>query len=130
MAALVCNVKPEHGDDYRQKCDSTLGGWIEKKLKALKMTQKELAIRSGLSEAKISRIINGGHDAEIKEHDIDQIAIALTVTRAERDQMRYMAWPELVEIDKALDRRDGSVIKLNCVLADKKIPLLGKDYKE
>ena len=129
MDARAYNVKPEHGDDYRQECSSTLGGWIEKKLEALKMTQKELAIRSGLPEARISRIIRDGN-VKINEQDINQIAIALLVTPAERDQMRYRAWPELAEIDKALARRDGSVIKLNCTLAAKGLRLLGGDYEK
>lgn len=52
------------------------------------------------------------------------------MTTAERDELRYLAWPELYEIDEALKRRDGCVFRVNCELAEKGLPLLGSNFEE
>ena len=48
----------------------------------------------------------------------------------ERDEMWYLAWPELYEIDKALCRGDGDIFRVNHRLAEKGFPLWGNDYEE
>lgn len=78
---------------------------------------KELATASGMPEARVSRILRGGK-VRLTEQDINQLALGLRKTTAERDNLRYLAWPELYEIDKALKRRNGCVFLLNYELAE------------
>ena len=93
------------------------------------MTQKELATASGMPEARVSRILRGGK-VRLTEQDINQLALGLRKTTTERDNLRYLAWPELYEIDKALKRRDGCVFLVNCELAEQGLPLLGSNFEE
>lgn len=93
------------------------------------MKQKELATASGMPEARLSRILRGGQ-VRLTEQDINQLALGLKMTLAERDELRYLAWPELYEIDKALKRRDGCVFLVNCELAEQGLPLLGSNFEE
>lgn len=93
------------------------------------MTQRDLATASGMSEFKVCRILRG-KSARLTELDINQLALALGKTIEERDNLRYLAWPELYEIDKALRRRDGCVTVTNCELAQHGLPLLGNNYEE
>lgn len=95
----------------------------------LGMNQKELAAASGMPEARVSRILRGGQ-VRLTEQDINQLALGLKMTTAERDELRYLAWPELYEIDEALKRRDGCVFRVNCELAEKGLPLLGSNFEE
>ena len=89
------------------------------------MTQKELAIRSGLPESRISRILRDGN-VKLTERDINLLAIGLRKSREWRDKLRYLAWPELEYIDEALYYGE-SVIDLNCRLEKAGIPLIGND---
>lgn len=93
------------------------------------MKQKVLATASGMPEARLSRILRGGK-VRLTEQDINQLALGLKMTTAERDELRYLAWPELYEIDKALKRRDGCVFRVNCELAEQGLPLLGSNFEE
>lgn len=93
------------------------------------MKQEDLATSSGMSPSRVSRILNDG-PVRLTEHDINQLALALEMTTAERDNLRYLAWPELYEIDKALKRRDGCVFLVNYDLAEQGLPLLGSNFEE
>ena len=66
----------------------------------------------------------------LTEQDINQLALGLKKTTTERDNLRYLAWPELYEIDKALKRSDGCVSIVNCELAEQGLPLLGNTCEE
>ena len=113
---------------YKQQGVSALARQIKTDLKKLGMRQKELAAASGLPEARVSRILRGG-TVRLTEQDINQLALGLKKTTAERDELRYLAWPELYEIDKALQEHEG-IVSLNCRLAEKGFPLLGNDYQD
>ena len=93
------------------------------------MTQKELATASGMPEARLSRILRSGK-VRLTEQDINQLALGLQMTPVERDELRYLAWPELYEVDKGLKRRDGCVFLVNCELAERGLPLLGSNFEE
>ena len=119
---------PEQSPGYRQDI-SALARRIKAYLQKLGMKQKELATASGMPEARVSRILRGGK-VRLTEQDINQLALGLKMTTAERDELRYLAWPELYEIDKALKRRDGCVFLVNCELAEQGLPLLGSNFEE
>lgn len=121
--------KPKQSPGCKQQDISALARQIKADLSKLGMTQKELATASGIPEARLSRILRGGK-VRLTERDINQLALGLKKSTAERDNMRYLAWPELYEIDKALRRRDGCVFRVNCELAEQGIPLLGGNYEE
>ena len=120
--------QPEQSPGYRQDI-SALARRIKAYLQNLGMKQKELATASGMPEARVSRILRGGQ-VRLTEQDINQLALGLEMTPAERDELRYLAWPELYEIDKALKRRDGCVFLVNCELAEQGLPLLGSNFEE
>ena len=120
--------QPEQSLGYRQDI-SALARRIKAYLQRLGMKQKELATASGMPEARVSRILRGGQ-VRLTEQDINQLALGLEMTPAERDELRYLAWPELYEIDKALKRRDGCVFLVNCELAEQGLPLLGSNFEE
>ena len=90
------------------------------------MLQKDLVISSGLHKSRVSRIINGAPIC-FTEQDVEQLALGLKLTPEERDKLRYLVWPELHEIDKALINHEN-VVKLNCRLAELGLPLLGKEF--
>ena len=119
--------QPKQGPGYKCNEQSALARQIECDLKKLGMTQKDLAAASGLPESRVSRILRGGN-VRLTEQDINQLALGLKKTVAERDGMRYLAWPELHYIDEALKRRE-SVVVLNCRLEEKGLPMLGSDYQ-
>ena len=121
--------KPKQSPGCKQQDISALARQIKADLSKLGMTQKELATASGIPEARLSRILRGGK-VRLTERDINQLALGLKKSTVERDNMRYLAWPELYEIDKALRRRDGCVFRVNCELAEQGIPLLGSNYEE
>lgn len=121
--------KPNHLSTNNVKRNSVLAEWIREELKNTGMTQRDLATASGMSESKVCRILRG-KSARLTELDINQLALALGKTIEERDNLRYLAWPELYEIDKALRRRDGCVTVTNCELAQHGLPLLGNNYEE
>ena len=120
--------KPKQSPGYKRNEQSALARQIQADLQKLGMTQKELAAASGMPEARVSRILRGG-TVRLTEQDINQLALGLRKTTAERDNLRYLAWPELYEIDKALQAHEG-IVSLNCRLAEKGFPLLGNDYQE
>ena len=120
---MAC-VKPKQGPG-KGKDTSALAKLIKDSLKKNGMTQKELAIRSGLPESRISRILRDGN-VKLTERDINLLAIGLRKSREWRDKLRYLAWPELEYIDKALYYGE-SVIDLNCRLEKAGIPLIGND---
>ena len=120
--------KPKQSHGYKRNEQSALARQIQADLKKLGMTQKELAAASGMPEARVSRILRGG-TVRLTEQDMNQLALGLRKTTAERDNLRYLAWPELYEIDKALQAHEG-IVSLNCRLAEKGFPLLGNDYQE
>ena len=120
--------QPEQSPGYRQDI-SALARRIKAYLQRLGMKQKELATASGMPEARVSRILRGGQ-VRLTEQDINQLALGLKMPPAERDELRYLAWPELYEIDKALKRRDGCVFLVNCELAEQGLPLLGSNFEE
>ena len=122
---MAC-IKPKQGPG-KGKDTSALAKLIKDSLKKNGMTQKELAIRSGLPESRISRILRDGN-VRLTEQDINQLALGLRKTVRERNEMRYLAWPELLYIDEALDKRVGNITVLNCRLAEEGCPLLGNDY--
>ena len=121
--------KPKQSPGYKRNEQSALARQIQADLQKLGMTQKELATASGMPEARVSRILRGGK-VRLTEQDINQLALGLRKTTAERDNLRYLAWPELYEIDKALKRRDGCVFLVNCALAEQGLPLLGSNFEE
>ena len=121
--------KPKQSPGYKRNEQSALARQIKADLKKFGMNQRELATASGIPEARLSRILRGGK-VRLTERDINQIALGLKKSTAERDKMRYLAWPELYEIDEALRRRDGCVFRVNCELAEQGIPLLGSNYEE
>ena len=120
--------KPKQSPGYKRNEQSALARQIQADLQKLGMTQKELATASGMPEARVSRILRGGK-VRLTEQDMNQLALGLKKTVVERDKLRYLAWPELYEIDKALQAHEG-IVSLNCRLAEKGFPLLGNDYQE
>ena len=82
-----------------------------------------------MTEARLSRILKGGK-VRLTEQDINQLALGLQMTPVERDELRYLAWPVLYEVDKGLKRRDGCVFLVNCELAERGLPLLGSNFEE
>ena len=124
----MARKQPEQSPNHREKKLSALARQIRKDLKRLNMSQKDLAVRSGLPESRISRILNDGN-VNITEQDINLIAIGLHKSRAERDELRYLAWPALKHIDEALQHGE-SVVELNCRLHEAGLPLIGYDNQE
>ncbi len=124
----MASGRPKQSPGYRQDI-SALARRIKAYLQKLGMKQKELATASGMPEARVSRILRGGK-VRLTEQDINQLALGLKMSTAERDELRYLAWPELYEIDKALKRRDGCVFLVNCELAEQGLPLLGSNFEE
>lgn len=120
---------PKQSPGSTKNEQSALARQIQEDLQNLGMTQKELAAASCMPEARLSRILRSGM-VRLSEQDINQLALGLKKTTAERDNLRYLAWPELYEIDKALKRRDGCVSVVNCELAEQGLPLLGNTCEE
>lgn len=125
----MAQMQPKQSPGYKRKEPSALARQIIADLKKFGMTQKELAAASGMSEARVSRILRG-KKVRLTEHDINQLAIALKKAPEDRDKLRYLAWPELYVIDDALKRRDGSVCRVNCELAEQNLSLLGSNFEE
>ena len=123
----MARKKPKQSSGYQEQ-KSALAGQIRDDLKRLGMTQRDLAAASGLPETRISRLLRNGH-VTVTEQDINQLALGLGKTVQERDEMRYLAWPQLYYIDQALAQSED-VISLNCRLYDAGLPLLGSDYLE
>ena len=119
--------QPKQSPGYKCTEKSALARQIKCDLKKLGMTQKDLAAASGLPESRVSRILRGGN-VRLTEQDINQLALGLKKTVAERDEMRYLAWPELHYIDETL-KRGESVVALNCWLEENGLPMLGSDYQ-
>lgn len=115
--------QPEQSPGYIGQNESALARQIKADLKRRGMTQKDLAAQSGLPEARISRILRGGN-VKLTEQDINQLALGLRKTPQERDEMRYLAWPELRCIDEAL-KQGESVIELNWRLEKAGFPFMG-----
>ena len=124
----MASGRPKQSPGYRQDI-SALARRIKAYLPKLGMKQKELATACGMPEARLSRILRGGQ-VRLTEQDINQLALGLKMTLAERDELRYLAWPELYEIDKALKQRDGCVFLVNCELAEQGLPLWGSNFEE
>ena len=82
--------KPKRSRDYSDEKLSALARQIRKDLDRLGMSQKDLSARSGLPEARISRILKDGK-VTITEQDINLLAIGLRKSRAERDELRYLS---------------------------------------
>ena len=89
-------------------------------MKELGIMQKFLAKATGISEAKISRIMRDctepGDSFEWTEPDINKISIVLQWGKQGRDKLRYAIYPELACYDAALENREG-IVRLNCRLA-------------
>ena len=85
-------------------------------MKELGITQKFLAEATGMSEAKISRIMRDstvpGDSFEWTEPDINKISIVLQWGKQGRDKLRYAIYPELACYDAALENREG-IVRLN-----------------
>ena len=94
------NRKPKQSPGYKRNEQSALALQIQADLQKLGMSQKELATASGMPEARVRRILRSGK-VRLTEQDINQLDLGLRKTTAERDNLRYLAWPELYEIDKA-----------------------------
>ena len=124
----MASGKPKRSPGYRQDI-SALARRIKAYLQKTGKTQKEVATACGMTEARLSRILKGGK-VRLTEQDINQLALALQMTPVERDELRYLAWPELYEVDKGLKRRDGCVFLVNCELAERGLPLLGSNFEE
>lgn len=96
-------------------------------MKELGITQKFLAKATGISEAKISRIMRDstepGDPFEWTEPDINNISIVLQWGTQGRDKLRYTIYPELACYDAALENREG-IIRLNYRLAEHGFPLI------
>ncbi len=120
---------PKQSPGSAKNEQSALARQIQEDLQNLGMNQKELAAASCMPEARLSRILRSGM-VRLTEQDINQLALGLKKTTAERDNLRYLAWPELYEIDKALKRCDGCVSVVNCKLAEQGLPLLGNTCEE
>ena len=124
----MASGKPKRSPGYRQDI-SALARRIKAYLQKTGKTQKEVATACGMTEARLSRILKGGK-VRLTEQDINQLALGLQMTQVERDELRYLAWPELYEVDKGLKRRDGCVFLVNCELAERGLPLLGSNFEE
>lgn len=124
----MASGKPKRSPGYRQDI-SALARRIKAYLQKTGKTQKEVATACGMTEARLSRILKGGK-VRLTEQDINQLALGLQMTPVERDELRYLAWPELYEVDKGLKRRDACVFLVNCELAERGLPLLGSNFEE
>ena len=117
---------PEQSPGYKDKA-STPARLIRKRMRELGMTQKFLAEETGISEAKISRIMRDstepGDSFEWTELDINKISIVLQWGKQGRDKLRYAIYPELVCYDAALENREG-IVRLYCRLQDHGFPLI------
>ena len=118
--------QPEQSPGYRDDA-STPARLIRKRMKELGITQKFLAEATGMSEAKISRIMRDstvpGDSFEWTEPDINKISIVLQWGKQGRDKLRYSIYPELACYDAALENREG-IVRLNCRLAEHGFPLI------
>lgn len=124
----MARKKPKRSRDYNDETLSALARQIKKGLDRLGMSQKDLSARSGLPESRISRIMKNGK-VTITEQDINLLAIGLRKSRAERDELRYLAWPALKYIDEALWYGENFG-QLNGRLAEAGLPLIGNDNQE
>lgn len=124
----MAQKRPKRSPGYRQDI-SALARRIKAYLQKPGKTQKEVATACGMTEARLSRILRG-KKVRLTEQDINQLALGLRMTPAERDELRYLSWPELYEVDKGLKRRDGCVFLVNCELAEQGLPLLGSNFEE
>ena len=115
---------PEQSPGYKDET-STPARLIRKRMKELGITQKFLAAATGMSEAKISRIMRDstepGDSFEWTELDINKISIVLQWGKQGRDKLRYAIYPELVCYDAALENREG-IVRLNCRLENHGFP--------
>lgn len=106
---------PEQSPGYKDEA-STPARLIRERMKELGITQKYLAKATGMSEAKISRIMRDSTEPRDSfvwtELDINKISIVLQWGKQGRDKLRYAIYPELVCYDAALENREG-VIRLN-----------------
>ena len=118
--------QPEQSPVYRDEA-STPARLIRKRMKELGITQKCLGEETGISEAKISRIMGDstepGDSFEWTELDINKISIVLQWGKQGRDKLRYAIYPELVCYAAALENREG-IVRLNCRLQDHGFPLI------
>lgn len=124
----MARKRPKRSRDYNDEKLSALARQIKKDLDRLGMSQKDLSARSGLPESRISRIMKNGK-VTITEQDINLLAIGLRKSRAERDELRYLAWPVLKYIDEALWYGENFG-QLNGRLAEAGLPLIGNDNQE
>ena len=117
---------PEQSSGYKDE-SSTPARLIRKRMRELGMTQKFLGEETGLSAAKISRIMRDstepGDSFEWTELDINKISIVLQWGKQGRDKLRYAIYPELVCYDAALENREG-IVRLNYRLQDHGFPLI------
>ena len=115
--------RPKQSPGWKCNDTSALARQIEKGLNRQHMTQRDLCFASGIPEARLSRILNGGK-VRITEQDINQIAIGLKWTKQKRDELRYIVWPELRYVDEALVEGEN-ITALNCRLAEAGLPPIG-----
>lgn len=118
--------QPEQSPGYRDDA-STPARLIRKRMKELGITQKFLAKATGISEAKISRIMRDstepGDSFEWTELDLNNISVVLQWGKQGREKLRYAIYPRLTCYDAALEQGEGP-IRLNCRLAEHGFPLI------
>lgn len=120
--------QPKQSPGYECNEESALAKSIREDLKRLGLTQKDVATRGGMPQARLSRIMRGGK-VRLTEKDINRLAFGLYKTPQGRDELRYLAFPELRYIDEAL-KQGESVVELNWRLEEAGLPLMGNDYQE
>lgn len=91
-------------------------------------TQKELAILAGMSEARLSRIINGkrdrGNSVTLSIDDYVQILAGLDLDKEKRKELLYVVSPQFEYIDRHYKNGCPNVFDLNDELSEHGIPPL------
>lgn len=91
-------------------------------------TQKDLAIFADMSEAKLSRIINGkrakGNSVTFSIDDYTRICVGLGLDKEKRKEFLYVVSPQLGYIDKHYENGCPNVFDLNDELSEHGIPPL------
>lgn len=112
---------------------NSFGTLLDSYLKARRMTQQELADRTGLSRKTINRMIintdNRGRPYRTTEKAIAEICMALNLGLERSTELYYAAFPEKRIWRECIANRE-TIDDANAKLAKAKLPLLGNVVEE
>lgn len=112
---------------------NTFGNLLYKYLKAQKMTQQELADKTGLSRKTIHRMINNtdnrGRPYRTTEKALAEICLALRLGPERSEKLRDAAFPDR-KIWWECIANNETMDEANAKLAEANLPLIGKVDEE